>query len=59
MLFNISICENIVYGNLIVSEDEIDKVISFVYLDGFIVSLDKGDKIFVGECGLKVLGGEK
>ena len=49
----------IAYGNPTASEDEIDKAISLAHLDGFIASLDKGDKTLVGERGLKVSGGEK
>lgn len=59
VLFNTSIRENIAYGNPKASEDEIDKAISLAHLDGFIASLDKGDKTLVGERGLKVSGGEK
>ncbi|WP_105174347.1 ABCB family ABC transporter ATP-binding protein/permease [Pseudoalteromonas sp. T1lg122] len=59
VLFNSSIRENIAYGNPTASEDEIDKAISLAHLDGFIASLDKGDKTLVGERGLKVSGGEK
>ncbi|WP_371354220.1 ABC transporter ATP-binding protein/permease [Pseudoalteromonas sp. 68 DY56-GL68] len=59
VLFNTSIRENIAYGNPTASEDEIDKAISLAHLDGFIASLDKGDKTLVGERGLKVSGGEK
>lgn len=59
VLFNTSIRENIAYGNPTASEDEIDKAISLAHLDGFIASLDKGDKTVVGERGLKVSGGEK
>lgn len=59
VLFNTSIRENIAYGIPTASEDEIDKAISLAHLDGFIASLDKGDKTLVGERGLKVSGGEK
>jgi len=59
VLFNTSIRENIAYGNPTASEDEIDQAISLAHLDGFIASLDKGDKTLVGERGLKVSGGEK
>ncbi len=59
VLFNTSIRENIAYGNPMASEDDIDKAISLAHLDGFIASLDKGDKTLVGERGLKVSGGEK
>ncbi|NHH89609.1 ATM1-type heavy metal exporter [Pseudoalteromonas sp. MB47] len=59
VLFNTSIRENIAYGNPTASEDQIDKAISLAHLDGFIASLDKGDKTLVGERGLKVSGGEK
>lgn len=59
VLFNTSIRENIAYGNPTASEGEIDKAISLAHLDGFIASLDKGDKTLVGERGLKVSGGEK
>ena len=59
VLFNTSIRENIAYGNPKASEDEIDRAISLAHLDGFIASLDKGDKTLVGERGLKVSGGEK
>ena len=59
VLFNTSIRENIAYGNPKASEEEIDKAISLAHLDGFIASLDKGDRTLVGERGLKVSGGEK
>jgi ATP-binding cassette subfamily B protein len=59
VLFNTSIRENIAYGNPTASEGEIDQAISLAHLDGFIASLDKGDKTLVGERGLKVSGGEK
>ena len=59
VLLNTSIRENIAYGNPTASEDEIDKALSLAHLDGFIASLDKGDKTLVGERGLKVSGGEK
>nr|WP_251599879.1 ABC transporter ATP-binding protein/permease [Pseudoalteromonas sp. NCCP-2140] len=59
VLFSTSIRENIAYGNPTASEDEIDQAISLAHLDGFIASLDKGDKTLVGERGLKVSGGEK
>ena len=59
VLFNTSIRENIAYGNPTASEDEIDKAVSLAHLDGFIASLNKGDKTLVGERGLKVSGGEK
>ncbi|WP_287241731.1 ABC transporter ATP-binding protein/permease [Pseudoalteromonas sp.] len=59
VLFNTSIRENIAYGNPAASEDEIDQAICLAHLDGFIASLDKGDKTLVGERGLKVSGGEK
>jgi len=59
VLFNASIFENIQYGNVDASEDEVWAAISMAYLDDFIQQLPDGAETQVGERGLKLSGGEK
>lgn len=59
VLFNASIWENIHYGNVSASEDEVWQAISMAYLDDFIAQLPEGENTQVGERGLKLSGGEK
>lgn len=59
VLFNTSIRENIRYGRVDASDDEVDEVIHLAHLDTFIQQLPKGLDTLVGERGLKLSGGEK
>jgi ABC-type transport system involved in Fe-S cluster assembly fused permease/ATPase subunit len=59
VLFNASIFENIQYGNVDASEDEVWAAIGMAYLDDFIKQLPEGAETQVGERGLKLSGGEK
>lgn len=59
ILFNNSIYENIRYGNLAASKQEIEKAVYLAHLDMFISRLPNGYNTVVGERGLKLSGGEK
>jgi ATP-binding cassette subfamily B protein len=59
VLFNASIFENIQYGNVDASEEQVWAAISMAYLDDFIKQLPEGAETQVGERGLKLSGGEK
>jgi ABC-type transport system involved in Fe-S cluster assembly fused permease/ATPase subunit len=59
VLFNASIFDNIQYGNVDASEEEVWAAIRMAYLDDFIGQLPDGEKTMVGERGLKLSGGEK
>lgn len=59
VLFNASIFENVQYGNVDASEEEVWSAIRMAYLDDFIEQLPDGAKTMVGERGLKLSGGEK
>lgn len=59
VLFNASIMENIRYGNVNASQEQVDKAIKMAYLDDFIAQLPEGGDTHVGERGLKLSGGEK
>jgi len=59
VLFNASILENIQYGNVNASEEDVWKAIRMAYLDDFIKQLPDGGETQVGERGLKLSGGEK
>ena len=59
VLFNASIFENIQYGNVNASEEQVWDAIRTAYLDEFIKQLPDGEKTHVGERGLKLSGGEK
>ncbi|VUD64001.1 ATM1-type heavy metal exporter [Thalassocella blandensis] len=59
VLFNTSIFENIRYGRIDASREEVEKAIAMAHLDGFIQQLPQGDETVVGERGLKLSGGEK
>ncbi|CAI5760764.1 unnamed protein product [Candida verbasci] len=58
-LFNDTIYENIKYGNLKSTSEEINQVIDFVKLDQLIKDLPEGLQTIVGERGLMISGGEK
>jgi len=59
VLFNASIFENIQYGDVQASEEEVWAAIRMAYLEDFISQLPEGAKTKVGERGLKLSGGEK
>ena len=59
VLFNASIIENIRYGNVDASDDEVKLAIRMAYLDDFIAQLPDRENTQVGERGLKLSGGEK
>jgi len=59
VLFNTSIFENIHYGNVQATTDQVWEAIRMAYLDDFIAQLPDGAKTRVGERGLKLSGGEK
>ncbi len=59
VLFNSSIGENIAYGDLSASREEIEKAGRSAQIDAFIRELPDGYDTVVGERGLKLSGGEK
>ncbi|MCG3215576.1 MAG: ABC transporter ATP-binding protein [Candidatus Heimdallarchaeota archaeon] len=59
VLFSASIKENISYGNLDATEDEIIEVAKMAQADEFIVKFDKGYDTIVGERGTTLSGGQK
>ena len=59
VLFNTTIFDNIQYGNVDASSEEVWAAIDMAYLRGFIERLPKGEQTQVGERGLKLSGGEK
>ena len=59
VLFNASIYDNIHYGNLTASRDEVIAGSEAANLKSFIDSLEQGFDTKVGERGLKLSGGEK
>jgi ABC transporter ATM len=58
-LFNESILENVRYGNLEASDEDVLKVISEAKLDKLIKDLPDGLSTIVGERGMMISGGEK
>ena len=59
VLFNTSIQENIRYGRIDASDDDIFKAIKLAHLESFVNQLPEGVNTLVGERGLKLSGGEK
>lgn len=59
VLFNLSIFENIRYGRVDASDEEVWQAIRMAHLEDFIQQLPKGADTVVGERGLKLSGGEK
>jgi len=59
VLFNTSIFENIQYGNVNASTQQVWDAIDMAYLTDFIKQLPEGAETQVGERGLKLSGGEK
>ncbi|MFP3335953.1 ATP-binding cassette domain-containing protein, partial [Pseudomonas sp. SIMBA_064] len=58
-LFGGTIRENIAYGRLEASEDEILEAARRARLDGVIASLPNGLDTLIGERGVKLSGGQK
>jgi ATP-binding cassette subfamily B protein len=59
VLFNMSLYDNIRYGRVDASDDEVEEAIRLAHLDTFIARLPEGGETLVGERGLKLSGGEK
>ncbi|PCK09354.1 MAG: metal ABC transporter permease [Alteromonadaceae bacterium] len=59
VLFNTSILENIRYGRIDASDDDVTEAIRLAHLESFIEQLPDGVHTTVGERGLKLSGGEK
>lgn len=59
VLFNQSILENVRYGRVDATDDEVREAIRHAQLDSFIAQLPEGVHTTVGERGLKLSGGEK
>jgi ATP-binding cassette subfamily B protein len=59
VLFNQSILENVRYGRVEASDDEVMQAIRHAQLDDFVRQLPEGVQTLVGERGLKLSGGEK
>jgi ATP-binding cassette, subfamily B, bacterial len=58
-LFTGTIKENIAYGNLDASDEEIYEAARKAHLEDYIASLPKGYETQIGERGLKLSGGQK
>lgn len=58
-LFNDTIIENIRYGDLQSTDEQIHQVVSLVQLDNLIKDLPDGENTIVGERGMMISGGEK
>jgi ATP-binding cassette subfamily B protein len=59
VLFNDSLWENIRYGAVDATPEQIRQAIKLAHLDAFIEQLPEGQETQVGERGLKLSGGEK
>jgi ATP-binding cassette subfamily B protein len=59
MLFHRTILENIKYGNLQASEEDVKEAAKRAYVDGFIQSLSKGYDTVIGERGTTLSGGQR
>ncbi len=59
VLFNTSLFENIRYGAIDASDEDVWQAIRMAHLDDFVRQLPKGADTVVGERGLKLSGGEK
>ena len=58
-LFNDTLRYNIIYGNPLATDDELQQTILHAHLDTLIQSLPEGLDTVIGEHGLKLSGGEK
>ncbi len=58
-LFNGTVAENILYGNLNASRDQVMEAALAAHADEFIQKLPKGYDTLIGERGVKLSGGER
>ncbi len=58
-LFNTTIAENIRYGKLVTTEEEIVRVAKAAYAHDFIMAMPEGYSTVVGEGGVRLSGGER
>jgi len=58
-LFTGTLKENIAYGNLEATDEEIEEAARLAHMEEFIAELPKGYETQVGERGLKLSGGQK
>ena len=58
-LFNASIRENVLFGRIDATEEEMIEACKAAYIHDFITSLEEGYDTLVGERGIKLSGGEK
>ena len=58
-LFSGTVKENIAYGNLDASDEEIIEAAKLANIDSFIATLPNGYDTYVGERGVKLSGGQK
>ncbi|WP_409288523.1 ABC transporter ATP-binding protein [Peribacillus sp. SCS-37] len=58
-LFTGTLKENIAYGNLKASQEEIHRAAEMAHLEEFVTSLPDGYETQIGERGLKLSGGQK
>lgn len=58
-LFNGTVAENILYGNLNASPEQVEKAAQAAHANDFIQKLPKGYDTLIGERGVKLSGGEK
>lgn len=59
VLFNTSLFDNVRYGRIDATDDEVWEAIRLAHLEDFVRQLPKGEHTKVGERGLKLSGGEK
>lgn len=59
VLFNTSILENVRYGRIEATDEEVAAAIRMAHLEHFVNGLPEGIHTLVGERGLKLSGGEK
>lgn len=59
ILFHRTLIENIRYGNLSASDNEVRKAARMAHCDEFISNLSEGYNTYVGERGVKLSGGER
>lgn len=59
MLFNTTICENLLYGNENATQEEIVRACKKAYIHEFVQSLPDGYETVIGEKGIKLSGGQK
>lgn len=58
-LFNGTVVENIRYGNLNASQEQIEQAAKAANAEDFIVNLSEGYETLIGERGVKLSGGER